>query len=50
MNYSPIASALKEIAYNGYLSAEAFAWPDSRTAAEQTIREVRAVSSMVTAY
>ena len=50
LNYAPIALALKEIAYNGYLSAEAFAWPDSLTAAEQTIREFRAVASRVAAY
>jgi sugar phosphate isomerase/epimerase len=41
MNYVPIISALKEIAYSGYLSAEAFAWPDPLAAAEQTIREYR---------
>ena len=38
MDYEPIASALKEIGYDGYLSAEAFPIPDSDTAAEKTIQ------------
>mgnify|MGYP001388664912 CR=1 FL=1 len=33
----PIAAALKQINYKGFLSAEAFAWPDPKTAAQQTI-------------
>ena len=33
----PIATALKEINYQGFLSAEAFAWPNPETAAKQTI-------------
>lgn len=37
MNYGPIVAALKEIGYQGYLSAEALPWPDSLTAAKQTI-------------
>lgn len=41
MNYAPIVGALTEIGYAGYLSAEAFAWPDPFAAAEQTIREYR---------
>ena len=36
-NIDPIATALKEINYQGFLSAEAFAWPDPKTAAKQTI-------------
>ena len=37
MDFAPVASALKEIGYNGYLSAEAFPLPDSSTAALKTI-------------
>ncbi|MBT5716106.1 MAG: sugar phosphate isomerase/epimerase [Opitutae bacterium] len=36
-NMAPIAKALKEIGYEGCISAEAFAWPDSLTAAQTTI-------------
>ncbi len=36
-DFTPIASALKEIGYSGYLSAEAFPYPDSHAAAEATI-------------
>lgn len=41
MNYAPIIAALKAINYQGYLSAEAFAWPDSVTAARQTMESYR---------
>lgn len=37
----PIATALKEINYSGYISAEAFPWPDKDAAAEQTIKSFR---------
>ncbi|GAB5442105.1 MAG: sugar phosphate isomerase/epimerase [Fuerstiella sp.] len=37
MDFGPIADALKDIQYDGYLSAEAFPIPDSATAAEATI-------------
>lgn len=37
----PIIHALREIAYNGYLSAEIFPLPDSETAARQTIEAFR---------
>jgi sugar phosphate isomerase/epimerase len=37
----PIAAALKEIGYEGYVSAEAFPLPTPDEAAEQTIREFR---------
>ena len=47
LNYAPIVSALKEIGYSGYLSAEALAWPDSMAAAEQTIREYRQLLGIV---
>jgi sugar phosphate isomerase/epimerase len=36
-----IASALKESGYNGFVSAEAFPWPDSDAAALQTITAFR---------
>ena len=36
-DFVPIAAALREIGYDGYLSAEAFARPDSETAARTTI-------------
>lgn len=35
----PIAAALKEIGYEGYVSAEAFPFPNPEEAAKQTIRE-----------
>src|SRR5690606_467271 len=37
----PIAEALKEIGYSGYVSAEAFPYPNPDAAAEQTIQEFR---------
>jgi sugar phosphate isomerase/epimerase len=37
LDYRPVAAALVEIGYQGYLSAEALAFPDSDTAAKQTI-------------
>ena len=37
MDYTAIASALKEISYDKYASAEAFPWPDSDSAARATI-------------
>jgi sugar phosphate isomerase/epimerase len=37
MDYGPIAAAIKAIGYDGYLSAEAFPYPDPRSAADQTI-------------
>lgn len=41
MDYSPIAAALKEIQFRGYLSAEAFPYPDPDAAAAQTIKAYR---------
>ncbi|HWL11044.1 MAG TPA: sugar phosphate isomerase/epimerase family protein [Planctomicrobium sp.] len=41
LNFTPILVALKEIGYEGYLSAEAFPWPDSETAARTTIQTLR---------
>lgn len=37
MDYGPIVAALREIGYDGYASAEAFAWPDPDAAARQTM-------------
>ena len=39
--FEPLIDALREIQYSGYLSAEAFAWPDSQTAAEHTINALK---------
>lgn len=36
-----IVATLKDIDYNGYLSAEALSYPDEKTAAEQTIKAFR---------
>ena len=41
MQYEPIAAALGEIGYEGYISAEAFAYPDSQAAAQATIDAYR---------
>lgn len=41
MDYGPIVAALRDIDYQGYLSAEAFPLPDSLTAARQTIEAIR---------
>lgn len=41
MVYEPLVEVLRELQYSGYLSAEVFPLPDSRTAAEQTIRTFR---------
>jgi sugar phosphate isomerase/epimerase len=40
-DFGPIVAALKEIDYDGYVSAEAFPLPDSQTAAAATIRSFR---------
>jgi len=37
----PIAAALRDIGYTGYLSAEIFPQPDALTAAQQTIESFR---------
>jgi sugar phosphate isomerase/epimerase len=41
LDFGPIMAALREIDYQGYLSAEALAWPDSDTAAQRTIEAYR---------
>lgn len=40
-NMQLIATALREISYAGYVSAEAFPWPDPDAAAKQTIKAFR---------
>jgi sugar phosphate isomerase/epimerase len=45
LDISPIVAALKEIRYEGYLSAEALPYPDSDAAAEQTIKAYRVAVS-----
>ena len=40
-DFAPIVAALGSIGYDGYLSAEAFALPDSETAARRTIESFR---------
>lgn len=41
LDYPPVAAALRATGYGGYASAEAFPLPDSRAAAEMTIRSFR---------
>lgn len=41
MDWPPIVQALCEIQYSGYVSAECLPWPNSKAAAEQTIRKYR---------
>ncbi|WP_437187049.1 TIM barrel protein [Planctomicrobium sp. SH668] len=41
IDFSAVVTALKEIDYQGYASAEAFAWPDSLTAATKTMESYR---------
>jgi sugar phosphate isomerase/epimerase len=37
LDFAPIATALREINYQGYASAEALSWPDPLTAAKKTM-------------
>ncbi len=46
MSYEPIVAALRDVAYSGYLSAEALPWPDSDAAAKQTIDAYRKYTSL----
>lgn len=43
LDFGPIVTALREIGYSGYASAEALPWPDSDAAARQTIETFRRV-------
>jgi sugar phosphate isomerase/epimerase len=45
IDYAPIAAALKEIGYGGFLSAEALSYPDPAGAAKQTITIFRKLFS-----
>ena len=40
-DFAPIAAALRDVGYGGYISAEAFGLPDPRTAAQKTIESIR---------
>src|SRR5438270_838212 len=40
-DFAPIAAALRDIAYTGYLCAEAFPWPNPDQAAQLTIEAFR---------
>ncbi|QOV89605.1 sugar phosphate isomerase/epimerase family protein [Humisphaera borealis] len=42
-NFAPIAEALRQIGYTGYISAEAFSYPDADAAAKHTIDVYRSV-------
>ena len=44
-DFAPVIAALRGIGYQGYLSAEVFAQPDSRSAAERTIASFRRVTA-----
>lgn len=41
IDFASVITVLREIGYDGYLSAEAFAWPDSVAAAEKTMQTYR---------
>ena len=43
-DFKPVFAALKEIGYGGYVSAEAFPYPNPEAAAEQTIRAIRTLA------
>ncbi|MCC9655388.1 sugar phosphate isomerase/epimerase family protein [Rhodopirellula halodulae] len=45
MDHAPIIAALKDIGYDGYLCAEAFALPDSDTAARNTIEAFKRLTA-----
>ncbi|MDZ4853072.1 MAG: sugar phosphate isomerase/epimerase family protein [Pirellulaceae bacterium] len=46
-DFVPIMKAIREIGYDGYLSAEAFALPDSLTAATATMKAYKALQSNI---
>ncbi len=41
INYPPVVEVLREINYDGYISGEVLPWPDSETAARQTMISYR---------
>jgi sugar phosphate isomerase/epimerase len=41
LDYRPIAEALTQIGYGGYLSAEVFPLPTSQEAAAETMRAIK---------
>jgi sugar phosphate isomerase/epimerase len=41
LDYAPVAAALREIAYDGFASAEALPYPDPEAAARQTMTAFR---------
>ena len=45
LDYGPIATALAQNNYSGYLSAEVFPLPTSEEAARQTIESIRTLFS-----
>jgi sugar phosphate isomerase/epimerase len=44
IEYRPIIQALRDIGYNGYLSAEILPWPNSEAAAAQSIEAFKALT------
>jgi sugar phosphate isomerase/epimerase len=44
-DFKPIFAALEQIGYSGYVSAEAFPYPNPEAAAERTIRAVRELTA-----
>jgi sugar phosphate isomerase/epimerase len=42
-NPAPVVTALKEIGYSAYLSAEVFPWPDADQAAAQTLKSIQSL-------
>ena len=49
-DFAPIAAALNEINFSGYLSAEALPYPDSDQAAKLTIEAFRKICRVGTAH
>ena len=45
LDVAPVIAALKEIGYDGYLSAEALPWPDSRSAATATMQAFKTATA-----
>ena len=41
LDFAPVAQALREMQYTGFVSAEALPYPDSQSAAEQTMRSFK---------